>query len=49
MVRQVALFALGAVVTASKVSPVQKVLQMMVEMVAKGEKAMETEKKIMTT
>lgn len=49
MVRQVALFALGAVVTASKVSPVQKVLQMMGEMVAKGEKAMETEKKIMAT
>jgi len=49
MVRQVALLALGAVVTASKVSPVQKVLQMMGEMVAKGEKAMETEKKIMAT
>jgi len=49
MVRQVALLALGAVVTASKVSPVQKVLQMMGEMVAKGEKAMEAEKKIMAT
>jgi len=49
MVQKIALFALGAVATASKVTPVQKVLQMMGEMVAKGEKGMDDEKKIMAT
>jgi len=47
MVRKVLAFALGAVVGASKVTPVQKVLQMMSEMVAKGEKAVKDEQKIM--
>jgi len=41
------LFALCAVTSASTVTPVQKVLQMMGEMVAKGEQAVETEKKLM--
>lgn len=49
MVQKIALFALGAVATASKVTPVQKVLQMMSEMVAKGEKGLDDEKKIMAT
>jgi len=49
MVQKIALFALGAVATASKVTPVQKVLQMMGEMVAKGEKGLDDEKKIMAT
>lgn len=47
MVRSVRLLAVGAVASASSVTPVQKVLQMMGEMVAKGQKAMEAEKKIM--
>jgi len=47
MVHRISLLALGAVASASKVTPVQKVLQMMGEMVAKGEKGMEQEQKIM--
>jgi chromosome segregation ATPase len=47
MVHKISLLALGAAATASKVTPVQKVLQMLGEMVAKGEKAMEDEKKLM--
>lgn len=49
MVQKFSLFALCAVVNAAKVTPVQKVLQMMGEMVAKGEKAMDDEKKLMAT
>jgi len=41
------LFAFCAVTSASQVTPVQKVLQMMGEMVAKGEQAVESEKKLM--
>jgi len=47
MVQKLSLFALCATAAASKVTPVQKVLQMMGEMVAKGEEAMETEHKLM--
>jgi predicted nucleic acid-binding Zn-ribbon protein len=47
--KSVLLLTSGAVATASNVTPVQKVLQMMGEMVAKGEKGMEDERKIMAT
>jgi hypothetical protein len=48
--KSVLLLALGAsVADAAKITPVQKVLDMMGGMKAKGEKAMEDEKKIMAT
>jgi len=47
--KSVLLLTSGAVATASNVTPVQKVLQMMGEMVAKGEKGAEDERKIMAT
>lgn len=49
MLRKSVLLTSGAVATASNVTPVQKVLQMMGEMVAKGEQGIEDEKKIMAT
>jgi predicted nucleic acid-binding Zn-ribbon protein len=49
MLRKSVLLTSGAVATASNVTPVQKVLQMMGEMVAKGEQGVEDEKKIMAT
>lgn len=49
MVQKVALFVFGALAASARVTPVQKVLQMLGEMVAKGENSMEAEKKLMAT